>query len=887
MTAKEGFILTIDGCPFAFATGDIDLTGGLPAISDWPTGITTGSILLGALDNQLGSWKEELKPLEGDLDAAGMTFKINPVRATINGATRVASDYLFSRTNQSTCRIQADVSETATTILLGEPSGIFVGTNFVVWINKEAILCSSRTGNTLNVSQRGYYGTKAQAHYTDISRNYYPEVWADWMGPSLRRTTLWRCVGAGGTADNWFVMRRLVTNRTPRLNTSNPAIWELQCEHYYTKWKQQNFNTRNYYSARMTGYHNRFLGVGVTADGISPMYLFPTHPNFFTDENDTVTRVYTDIVSALTAAVSKLKLKLFTDLGISYDRMEMSITGNPASGKLRFTCRIQGVTSLRAFLLVGGQHTYQNGSNGTSGIPEAICEIDFPTIANYVNGENDSIETDGIKYGYLHVNNFDNLPSTYFYSGSVDTCINTDVLHADFEDTKQKAWFFPSGNLETSPVVKIKGQAEVKPLKATSPDFGNLIQSTNPVEFKLSRMLRSAHWVDGLRYGIIEGYGDSRNWDWSNYENIKRAVPNALDTAVDWMVDGSVTFRQPIEEHCKFSACCPSITTDGKLTIVPMKAPTLLDTPTATLSYNDFLDKPTYDTTADVVVNAAKVNSDLFKEFVINEPKSRGLYESGNTIELDITGFSNEFEIASHPETLTSIITSRYFSMYSRPYSVATVKVSLYWYNRISLGDIISLTDWVIPDGTGNRSISAQKAFVTGRTIDAMKGAITYSLIIFPPSNGSGYSPCVRVGWVEDSLTVGIVGDYISTGAANGITDYAGSNLPEYIGTANDFGIGKFSAGDRVQFIIRNDTFYGTASYIIDAVDIVNKLITFTVPLSVDVTDAIASGWVIDIRYDLYDTSGLATSQKSYAWAGNHATGYIGASTDRVQQFKR
>jgi len=67
--------------------------------------------------------------------------------------------------------LSANVSNTDTSISLTSGSSYPTGSvnPFVIVINRglineEKILCSSRTGNTVTVSQRGYDGTSAQNH---------------------------------------------------------------------------------------------------------------------------------------------------------------------------------------------------------------------------------------------------------------------------------------------------------------------------------------------------------------------------------------------------------------------------------------------------------------------------------------------------------------------------------------------------------------------------------------------------------------------------------------------------------------------------------------------------------------------------------------------------
>ena len=192
---KEGYILTIQGCPVGFASAGTDMSNLPTGNADWPTGLTAGNVVYAGLDASfLGSWTEEIDPLESTFNGGNLTFRLNDKVVSYAGADRNIATYLFTRTDQDETQLTATLSATATTgdtFTVDVPHDI-TGTNFVVWIEGEAIYCSSVSTNTVTIQTRGYYGTKITAHTVDTTMNYYPTVWVDYPGTVKQDLKLWR-----------------------------------------------------------------------------------------------------------------------------------------------------------------------------------------------------------------------------------------------------------------------------------------------------------------------------------------------------------------------------------------------------------------------------------------------------------------------------------------------------------------------------------------------------------------------------------------------------------------------------------------------------------------------------------------------------------------------
>lgn len=875
----SAYALTIDGCPRAFCTmGATDLT--LPTTStDWPAGITTAQMLYGFLVPPEVSWTERMKFLEGDLEVGSLGFRIHDGKATWLTSTVNIGTYLFTRNNQTRGQLAATISSTATSIQVRPPSTIFTGTNFVIWIEQEAILCSSISGDTITVSQRGYYGTRATSHTIDAANNYYPTVWVDYPGAAKRRVLLW----AYDTSNGWSILYEGYCNKAPRL-ASNGALIELQVDHALTTFKQQIANI-NVASTHLAGVAWDSFGLGSRFEGMGAWGNPITHPHFQTYETDTRTPYSARMLDAAEASRQRLIANIVSSASITFGNTHLEVT-RPASDKLRFVMALNGPTASTAIIQIGGVNYEQNNSGRWNGMLCATTEAPYSDIVEHINPTTGS--------SYLHVNSFEGMPTTFALSGSTDTCLTQEALYCELEEAQRKIIFLPTASYSTSPVVKFKGQSMVKPLKADSPtvDASNYhTYITFPAEFSLRKYLSADHWLGAVRYGLIGNYSDNRNWNWTNYNRTKSYASVAGFNSVEWVLNNGDKLWDRMSNYCKFFACCPAITTNGKLTIVSVRKPNQWEVPAATISVTDEVQNATWGLAEDGIVNRVTVKSDYFKEFVVNQQASRADYDNtGYNMDVDITGMSREADIAADKSDLVLYLNNKFFDLFSAAYATATITLNLSWFNSIFLGDFIRVTDWLIPDGTGNRSISSATCYVVGRTPNLGKGTITYELLIYPTQVNTGYSPCARISAIDivnKKLTINT--GYISTGVTGSITDYAGSNMNDYSGSYfNDGGTGTFAPSDRCKLILRNSTTFSTFALTLATVTPSSREITVNETITTASVDwpAQATAGNVDLIYNTFDTAGTATTQKGFAWVGNDQTNYIGSGvTQRAQRL--
>lgn len=875
--AVTTYLLTIDGCPYSFSTA-----GTLPTLptgsSDFPQGITSAQVLTGYLVPPDLSWTERLKPLEGDLEVSGIALRVMDARTTINGTVVNPATWLFTRNDQDRSQLAQTITATATTLTVNPPSGIFTGTNFTVWLEQEAILVSSITGNTMTVSQRGYLGTRATAHTVDTANNYYPTVWQAYPGPTKRRALLW---AYDASTSSWSVLYRGYCNKAPRL-TGNGSVIELQIEHTLTTFKQGTVNIP-VASTRLCGVAWDSVGTQITFQEAPFFHGLFQHPQNQTYETDTRTPYSLNLRTALYECNLALQAQLMSN-GYAFQDSYFPAPAVNTNGKLDVVFGLNGtllkpVTNLAGTVAIGRTYTKapKSGKDRDRGVDLAVVQIDNMDVVERINPY--------LATSYLHVNSFNDLPTAWTLSGSLGTALVQDALSTDLADQGRRVVFLPSQSLGTTVPRKLKGNSLVKPLKADSqpiPAGGAETFITTPAEFSYKKLVSADHWLAGVRYGLVDGFSDNRNWDWSGYDATKTYGSVANFNGVEWLLDNNFKLYDKVSGYCKFFACAPSITGSGKLTITPIRRPTPWEVPAAVISKTDFVANPTWGLAEDGIVNSITVKSDLFQNFTVNNQASRADFDNtGYSMTIDITGMSREIEIATDKAVLVAYLNNRYFDLFSRAYATATFTVNLSWFSKVYLGNIITVTDWLIPNGSGSRALAGYQCLVVGKTTNLGKGTVALEVLMFPPVGTTGYSPCLRISAIDiPNKKLSVATGYLSTGTGTDPTDYAGSNLTGYSGTANDGGTSAIKAGDRVQLVLRNSTALNVLSLTVASVAGTNIVVNEVIP---DLSTDLAAGNV-DLRYDKFDTAGLQAAQQQYAWIGSQTSGYIGTGTTKRNQ---
>ena len=202
------YVLTVDGCPYSFATA------GCPAMLSLPPGFAAPVFdwadewvpQVGMLAWPEGSISERLALSDGQLSVGGLDFEIHADLPLVGGpyAGELGLRLFTTRASRIAQSLLAASFESGdATMTLASTAGFPSGTQ-TVWCEQEALRVS-RSGSTLTVAALGwgYHGSRSEDHALDTARGYAPIVWAEFPGVERRRCTLWEVTEEGYATAVW------------------------------------------------------------------------------------------------------------------------------------------------------------------------------------------------------------------------------------------------------------------------------------------------------------------------------------------------------------------------------------------------------------------------------------------------------------------------------------------------------------------------------------------------------------------------------------------------------------------------------------------------------------------------------------------------------------
>jgi len=168
---------------------------------------------------------------------------------------------------------------------------------------------------------------------------------------------------------------------------------------------------------------------------------------------------------------------------------------------------------------------------------------------------------------------------------------------------------------------------------------------------------------------------------------------------------------------------------------------------------------------------------------------------------------------------------------------------------------------------------------------DLAEDRLVLEVITFPTRERLGaFAPCVRLASISGtSLSV----ETAYFGLSDGATDYAGSNLSGYRGTANDGGAWWFRAGYKCRIVAIDQTnAQSQGGLTVASVSGTTITLTGSVPTTVrDWAAFLAGGGLADLVFDDYGSGSLTTEQKEFACVGSESAQVIDGTTDTLNRL--
>lgn len=285
--SNEGYIITIEGCPYAFSTNGI--TGLTPTHESWaPTWTLMENVLVNP--NDYISWNERTLPIEGDLEVDGITLKLldkhvesftlydsttftgNILTELFTRGSARQTPYYINRSFGTIAGVPIGTLYTQELSLFDDPglpatginanyrptivsasydlSGQFGSVIKPIWVEDEAININAvsstdpkvlEVGTTIGGGEsdfgRGIYGTEKKYHY--IKDTYKPEIYLKHPLVIKRGIILWRVQDVTDVSSNSiYPIWRGYCQSSPQL-TADGSTFEIRAEHKWNVYKNE------------------------------------------------------------------------------------------------------------------------------------------------------------------------------------------------------------------------------------------------------------------------------------------------------------------------------------------------------------------------------------------------------------------------------------------------------------------------------------------------------------------------------------------------------------------------------------------------------------------------------------------------------------------------
>jgi hypothetical protein len=857
-----GLLITIDGLEYAAATSGVT---SMPTSDDddWPSDLT---LFTGVLEWPRETIRERCKPLDGDVDVSGMTFRLHdsdPGAGSASGRNWLT--YLGTRgtlaTTSTLLDAACDDNDTTVTVL----STASFASSGTIWIDQEAITYSGTTATEFTGCTRGAYGSKAAFHIYEPDFSYSSAVWAAFPSFEGRRVTLWLVDGSNVARVLWIGRIR----NGPRLVDGNGpdagAMFEIQCDHVWQSERELRLGA-NSATCAISGFDPNDINVQVTysgsgliasslARGVRPVCatLEEALGHVQADFEAQVASAGVDIqVARLLAEPTGITFEAITNVGVATTAL-LTVGGTMASGE-------------------STESSDRRHPRTTVGpVPSALARVLAGTEST------------------LPLNDASKLPAwtSVTTSSSPYTTTVRNVLVGDYD--KDVLFVFEPSAVDTaaSPHT-VTGYGFLVPLSrdAVPRSAGGQIHLDREIGLRACPRVTTTQWMDGLRYGIVAASSvvstgiDSRNWEWSRS---RRAVGLAGSVQPDriWYLDGRRTVADLVRSNLILDGIALGIR-NGRVSPFALTPPMAADNTAAAFTASDYITKTTWQRNPDGIANMVEVESPA-GTVVVNNQLSVARFGQGRAIKLRLDGSDDARAAAADPRELISSVLS-HLNNFAEPTFVRRLRVSLAHATDVWIGDYVSVTDWLTPNGEGGRGPSGIICQVIGREIDLAPGAnggMTLEVLSYWQGLLTGISPCCRVTSIAGAV-LSINVSYL--GETSTPDDYADSTGSTYPFTFGDGGASWFSAGDKVK-LVRRDVTTVTEETGLEVLSVSPGAGTSTITLTTSpVTNPTGQVW--DLVFDNYGNGSTVSSHaQKFAWTGDYANDVIGTSTDEATRW--
>lgn len=840
-----GWAVTITGVPHVFTTHDMGtITSSSPLWWGGETGVTYAN---GWLQWPSGVISERAKPLDGDLD-------VGPFQFTLHDAQLSAGVHLFTSLATkspelvTSTPLPSSVTVAATSIDVGNGS-LFSAPCFA-WINREVVRVTSVASNTLTVT-RGRLGTKAVAHTVDASRVLFPEAYTACPWTVRRKVCLWRVDGTTAT-----LVWAGYAVRAPELS-ENGATFSMSCDSMWTVQRANPVGGSALGSTRIVGYSDGrlrgdennppLLATTITLGASSPAVQVRSYSN----------GSYRDFAQLAAHHIAQVASRTFGSSAAQRIILNISRTGSNAftvdgdststwGMRLRWTDR--EAVAIDAPLRATSRYA---ASGVVNDVPQSLVML-FTTVAG---GTHPVATLAGLPASWSTTSTSEGGATTW------ETPSLRLVVNGDWNCIFTNLTVSDGGEIGPRFVANYVWQQRRPSARLT----GTVHVLANPGPLTVVYRVRTEHWAFGLKHSVVALCEDavSDDWDWSsvyassNTGSLIRQTAG-LRVARDWTFDGKRTLGDVVTECCQLSGCTP-VMRAGRMALHAWGWPDARATATASITRTDIIGAPTWARWHDGLANRVVIRGDALTVDA-TQAHSRARYGPGRQITVELAGVEDQTLPVDDPVAFAREVVGR-LELWSEPLAAITFKVKASLWTETELGKMLSVTEWMLPNGAGDRGLSGAKALVVGRSIDLTTATISVDALVFT-RRSYPYGPCAKASTVVSATVLQLATGYVG-----------GSNT--YSGTTDST---TFTAGDVVELVERDTTTLWTEQLTVQSVDTGTNRLTFTASMSATAQTKIAGGWV-DVRHADYAAC-TASQQSSWMFVADDSTGVIDGKSE-------
>jgi hypothetical protein len=842
----SGWALRIDGLPYLLCTK------GVTSITTWSDGDDPGqTIAEDTLEPVEGELSERMRPLDGDVEVSALSFVVHDLPL---GSAQYGLSSLFTRRINGITKTYLTASATAgDTLFTVADLSIFTSLPRAAWVNAEAVTVTGTALGQIAVT-RAQYGTKARAIEVSASEAILPEIYLSCPWITRRRCVLYRVRGTTATV-RWIGY----CDHAPRLNEDG-ASWTISATWAGQREMSSRLTTETG-GARTYGYDER---------GIALLVMRSDDGTVLASGSRALTsgHIFSTLDEALRAVSERLRTALAAVGGVSHATVNTSLVGT----QLSVTVTAQGIDNFRLLAIVGDIRA--EGTSADSGSHKR-CQVvlDQPDLGALASLGWPKDRGDD-RYTALAVQADFPTANSYWQASNASYPVRVHIvpmLSAEWSDDQrvvldprqQSAGTVNTADTSLTPTgTTFKGRAYLRPTDPTArfvppTSYAPGLRTRGVLLFRREFFVEADHWLYALRWVISDTLAatqsDTRNWYWDNISRVAGLTGGGSATAVKWRIDSSRDFGEFVLDECLLRGACMSVR-QGKLTIDAIRPPTAAEAVAAIITPAELEAGrlPQWEDWEDGLRTSVTIVSPI-REVTVIDKVAQMRHGDTAPLRLRAEGLRDEERALTDPIAWARDIAMRPLRLWSDPVYLVRLPVTNALVDTLHLGDMIEITQAVLPDMIGGRGMSAVRGQIIGITEGLRSGSLLVEALVFPVEYG--YAPCVRVASISGATLT------IATSYAGSAGDYSGSTLSGYDGTASDGGASRFAAGDVVQLVQRD-----TGSHVVEAHTVASVNPSGpTITLTAAPTAAWSTYPIVDLRFAAYFTA-TSTQRAAYAY---------------------